>query len=367
MSVDLETAVMMGDSARRYADERYHFLARHAVLADAAGYSRAAWHDYASFGWLALRQPEAAGGLAADIAAVCALMEVAGSHLLMEPLLASALIATDLVVLAGNAAQQDRLLPALAEGTSILAFAHADVAQGAALPTLHAGRLQGRVDAVLHGDAADLFIVAAREHATAHPVLMLVPADAPGMQVARYRFIDGRGAANLLFDGAPAESLDGAPHAEIQAIIDKVLATAVVAQCAEVNAITRRLMEATTAYLKIRHQFGKPIGTNQALQHRAVDLLFLQQEIAAMARHAQDALALPAPARDKAVSAAKAYIAQAARRIGNEAVQMHGGVGVTDELDISHYFRRLMVNAALFGTRDAHFARFIAASAGHGG
>ena len=363
MSVDLDTATMLGDSARRYADQQYSFHARHAVLADAAGYSAAAWADYARFGWLALRLPEHAGGLAADIGSVAALMDVVGSHLLLEPLLSSAIVATDLVVQAGTAAQHERLLHALADGTLMLAFAHADAALGRPLPQLRDGRLHGRVEAVLHGDAAGQFIVAAIDAATACPALVLVPAAAAGVSVAPFRLIDGRGAANVGFDSAPAEAMTGVPAAGVQALIDATLAAATVAQCAEANAITRRLVEATTAYLKIRHQFGKAIGTNQALQHRAVDLLFLQQEIAAMTHYAQDALALPAPARDRAVSAAKAFIGDAARRIANEAVQMHGGLGVTDELDISHYFRRLMVNAALFGARDAHFARFVAAAA----
>ncbi|HEU0199885.1 MAG TPA: acyl-CoA dehydrogenase family protein, partial [Burkholderiaceae bacterium] len=137
---------------------------------------------------------------------------------------------------------------------------------------------------------------------------------------------------------------------------------ATVAQCAEALGIVRALVKATCEYLKIRKQFGKPIGANQVLQHRAVDMFLLQEEVAALTAAAQRALTRPAGERVRIVSGAKAYISQAARHVANEAVQMHGGLGVTEELDISHYFRRLMVNAALFGSRDEHFARFVEAT-----
>jgi hypothetical protein len=132
-----------------------------------------------------------------------------------------------------------------------------------------------------------------------------------------------------------------------------------VASCAEALGIVRMLVAATCDYLKIRKQFGRPIGSNQALQHRAVEMFLLQEEIAALTLAAQRALASPPAERARVVSGAKAYICDAARIVANEAVQMHGGVGLTEELDVSHYFRRLMVNAALFGSRDEHFARFL--------
>ena len=138
---------------------------------------------------------------------------------------------------------------------------------------------------------------------------------------------------------------------------------AAAAQCAEALGIVRVLVATTCEYLKMRKQFGKAIGSNQALQHRAVDMFLLQEEIAALTSAAQRALARPAGERARVVSGAKAYVSNAARQVANEAVQMHGGVGLTDELDVSHYFRRLMVNATLFGSRDEHFSRFLAAAA----
>ena len=176
-----------------------------------------------------------------------------------------------------------------------------------------------------------------------------------------YRLVDGRGACNLDLDAAPAQCL-GDGHGSAAPVVDEVLAEATAALCAETLGIAKALVTKTCDYLKTRQQFGRPIGDNQALQHRAVDMFLLMSEIDALARAAQQAMELPAPERNRIVSGAKAYITTAARRIANEAVQMHGGLGITEELEISHYFRRLMVNAVLFGSRDEHFTRFVDAT-----
>jgi len=362
MSMDRETAEVLRDSIARYAADNYSFLQRHAVLADPAGYSAQAWRDYAELGWLALRLPEAHGGIDADPLAVGALMEVVGARLLMEPLLASALISTDLLRSQGSPAQQDALLPQLADGT--LKFAFADTEPAGAEPCrASAGRISGRKSAVLHGDIADRLIVSAEDGGRGGSrQLFLVDAKSAGMEWQRYRFVDGRGAAEIQFANVPAERLEPDDGSPAKASIADVLDHASVAACAEVLGIVRALVASTCDYLKIRKQFGRPIGTNQALQHRAVDMFLMQEEIAALTRAAQRSLALPIAERARVISGARAYICPAARRIANEAVQMHGGLGITEELDVSHYFRRLMVNAALLGSRDEHFARFLAAT-----
>jgi len=360
MNMDLETAVMLRDSAQRYAADNYGFLQRHAVVAEPAGYSARAWGDYAELGWLALRLPEEAGGLDADPLAVGALMEVVGSRLLMEPILASAIVATGLLRAQGSAVQQQELLPRLADGSLKLAFADAEPTGGAARCEVSDGRLTGSKIAVLHGDIADRLIVAALDADCGARRLYLVDAASPGIDATRYRFVDGRGAANLRFTAVRAEALVPADGVSADAAIAEVLEQATVALCAEALGIVRMLVTATCEYLKIRKQFGRAIGTNQALQHRAVDMFLLQEEIAALTLAAQRALSQPPAERARIVSGAKAYISQAARHVANEAVQMHGGLGITEELDVSHYFRRLMVNAALFGSRDEHFSRFVA-------
>lgn len=369
MKIDFETAAMLSESATRYTEDKYSFLDRHKVLAESAGYSKAAWNDYADMGWLALRLPEDAGGLDADVFAVAALMEAVGARLLMEPILASTIVGTEILRRLASEEQLAELLPRLADGSLKAAFVHAPPASNAALAEFRDGKISGGYDGILHGDIADLLLVVANDTLAggARQIYLVDPA-AAGVTVTRYKMIDDRGAANFRFDQALAVRLARRP-ADVanetdstDAVITDALDLATVAQCAETLGIVRKLNSATLDYLKIRKQFGKTIGTNQALQHRAVDMLFLQQEIAAMTLNAQHAMALPASQRSKQVSGAKAYIVNAARKVANEAVQMHGGLGLTEELDISHYFRRLMVNAALFGNRDMHFARFLAAS-----
>lgn len=361
MSTDLETITMLRDSTQRYTAEHYDFLQRWQVLEQPQGYSRQAWSDYAEFGWLALRFPEEDGGIDADAAAIGALMEVAGTRLLMEPLLASAVLGTGLLLRLGSDVQKAELLPALADGSLKLAFAHDDDSASACL--LRDGRLSGTKIGVLHGDIADRLIVSARNEGGERVLCMV---DGSAAQRRTYRLVDGRGAANIRFVGVRAEQL-GRPGPQAEAAIATALDEAAVALCAEAAGVITSLVSITCEYLKVRKQFGRPIGSNQALQHRMVDMYLLQEEARALVEAAQRALTLPEAERAAAVSGARAYIGGAVRHVANEAVQMHGGLGVTEELDVSHYFRRAMVIDNLFGGRDAHFERFVAASRRHGG
>ncbi len=359
MTTDRDTVAMLRDSAQRYTAQHYSFLQRWAVLEHGAGFSAQAWNDYAEFGWLALRLPEDEGGIDGDAMAIGALMEVVGSRLLMEPILASTMLGTGLLLRQGSAAQRAAWLPLLADGSLKLAFACEEDPAAASRCALRDGKLSGALINVLHGDIADKLIVAAR--GDGKPVLCVV--DGAAVQRHNYRLVDGRGAANLRFDGVAAELLgpsqsDGSAAAAIAATMDE----ASVALCAETLGVVVALVEATNAYLKIRKQFGRALGSNQALQHRMVEMYLLQEEVRALVQAAQGALSLEGSERTRLISGARAFIVSAARKIGNEAVQMHGGLGVTDELDVSHYFRRLMVLAALFGNRDRHFAQFVAAS-----
>lgn len=356
MSTDLETIAMLRDTVARYADDHYSFHQRRDVLAAPEGYSRKTWQDFAELGLLALRLPEDDGGLDGDAVAVGAVMEVVGARLLMEPFFASAVVATGLLRKLGAATQRAELLPQLADGSLILAFADDDEPGHGCV--LDGDRLTGRKVGVLHGDAAGRVLAPARDAASGEAVVVMIAADAAGVSRRDYRLVDGRGAANFVFDGAFVERLVPESGRAAADAVAQIRDEAVVALCAESLGIVKQLLPITSEYLKVRKQFGKPIGANQALQHRLVDCFLLHEEIRALTDAAQQALARPSVERMKIVSGARAYVVHAARRICNESVQMHGGLGVTDELDVSHYFRRLMVNAALFGSRDAHFKRF---------
>ena len=356
MSTDHDTISMLRDAARRYTGENYDFLKREQAIRQAQAHSPQAWRDYADFGWLALRLPEDDGGIDADAAAIGALMESVGARLLLEPLLASAVLGTGLLLRQGSAAQRETWLPKLADGSLKLAFAHEDDARACCV--WRDGRLNGGKIGVLHGDIADRVIVAARDQ---DGEALLCVVEAAQLVCASYRMVDGRGAANLHFEGSKAELL-GPVGQSAEDAIAMALDEAAVALCAEAYGVIASLVAISCDYLKIRKQFGKPIGSNQVLQHRMVDLYLLQEETRALADAAQGALDLPRPERERIVSGARAYIGAAVRRVANEAVQMHGGLGITEEVDVSHYFRRAMTIDSLFGGRDPHMARFTALS-----
>lgn len=362
-----ETVAMLRDGIERYTNEHYSFEQRWSALRGSRGYSERAWADYAEMGWLALRLPEQAGGLSADSSTTAPLMEAVGASLLMEPLLASTILCTGLICKRASEAQQAEMLPGLVDGSLKLALAHQESlsasVEGGIACEYGNGVLNGSKLAILHGDCADRFIVSAKD-AGGRLRLCVVDASVAGVSRRNFRLLDGRGAANLALNAARAEPLaaPGPAEADAEALAD-ALDEASVALCCEAFGAISALNAATHQYLKIRKQFGKIIGANQALQHRMVEMYMLQQEVRALSLAAQRALDRNEPQRGRIVSGARAFTCSAARRIASEAVQMHGGIGITDELDVSHYYRRLMVIGTLFGNRDRHLDRFASACA----
>jgi len=360
-----ETLAMLRDGIQHYTSEHYSFEQRWSALRSSRGYNEKTWLDYADMGWLALRLPEDAGGLCADASTTAPLMEAVGARLLMEPLLMSVILCTGLICKRASDAQREQMFPMLASGSLKLALAHheslsANVQSDIACEYRH-GVLNGSKQAVLHGDCADRFIVSARD-GDGRVRLLLVDAAASGVQRQNFRLLDGRGATNLTFSAVRAEALaaPGPVQADAEALAD-ALDEADVALCSEALGAISALNATTSQYLKIRKQFGKIIGANQALQHRMVEMYMRQQEVRALSLAAQQALDRSEPDRDRIISGARAFTCGAARHVAAEAVQMHGGIGITDELDVSHYYRRLMVIGTLFGNRDCHLERFAAA------
>ena len=368
-----DTVALLSKSIERYTADHYSFEQRWTALRSDRGYSERAWADYASMGWLAVRLPEELGGMAAQASDLAPFMEAVGSRLLLEPILASAILGTGIVLKRADAAQRVDMLPRLADGSLRLALAHqeslsASVVAGGGRPLppgtrtceYRNGAVYGGKVAVLHGDCADRFIVSATNaDAGGRLLLCLVDADATGVARQSFRLLDGRGAANLRFDGAPAHSFAAAAPLDADAeALAECLREAAVALCCEALGAIRALNATTVQYLKTRKQFGKPIGSHQALQHRMVEMYMLEQEVRALCLAAQRALSAPVANHERIISGARAFTCQAARRIAAESVQMHGGIGISDELDVSHYYRRLMVSGTLFGNREAHLARF---------
>ncbi len=301
-------------------------------------------------------------------------MDASGPSLLLEPILSSAVIATALLSEYASAAAAADLLRAMASGERVAAVAHFEPGSrfdprwvaARARPAGTGYRLDGHKAVVLHAGLADTLLVSARTAGEASDpegvTLFLVARDTPGLRLDEYLNVDGQPAADVYLKDVelpPGSRLGDADTAlpAIEAAFDIGLA----AICAEAVGIMQALVNATVEYLRTRQQFGQPIGRFQALQHRAADMLMhLEQArsmsyLAALRCTSADLLE-----RRRALSAAKVVIGEAGRFIGQQAVQLHGGMGMTDELKVSHWFKRLTAIGVMFGDSDTHLQRYAA-------
>lgn len=355
---DREMVGLLKAGISRYAADAYDFASRAAKLADYPAVS-AAWRDYAELGWLAIPLPADEGGFASDPSIVGALMHFAGAHLALEPLFASLVLCGRALALADDA-RGGEWLGRIASGEAIFALAHAEAVGPGLVESiscrLSAGKITGSKVMVLGGDVASHLIVSARDDDADGVTLLVVAADAPGVTRTAYRLLDGRGAASFEFAEAAGEPLGsaggGAP------LLDRVFEEARLALCHEILGVMESLNGQTLDYLKTRQQFGKPIGKNQALQHRMVELFVLETEVRAMIAAAIRLWNGPADERRRSICASLTYAIGAGRRVAQEAVQMHGGMGITHELAVSHGFRRMMVLERLLGSREDNLAAF---------
>jgi alkylation response protein AidB-like acyl-CoA dehydrogenase len=300
------------------------------------------------------------------------LMEAIGDALIVEPWLATVGLGAQLVARAGNPAQKAHMLPRIAEGSLKLAFAH-DEAQTRHEATGIASRgdrasgghlVSGAKRGVPGGASADTLVVSFQ--CDAGMALALVDPTARGVSVTPLRMLDGTRAADVVLDGVHVDddALIGTPGAALP-VIEDVLDFATALVCAEAVGAIASANATTLEYLKTRQQFGVPIGSFQALQHRMVDLAIELEQARSMAALACSAVDHEADRRVRArtVSAAKVRIADACRRVSQESIQLHGGMGMSDEMKVSHTFRRLTVIAQQFGDADHHLARFAALDA----
>jgi alkylation response protein AidB-like acyl-CoA dehydrogenase len=323
-------------------------------------------------GVLGLPFDEAHGGFGGTTVDVMLVMEAIGEGLLVEPYLATVGLGGRFVARAGSKAQQDRILPALIQGKHTLAFAHTET--GARYDLRQVGlrarrsgagfTLDGDKRMVLHGGSADTLIVSARtaggDTDAGGITLFLVPRTAPGVSVKESRTLDNLRVADVRFAGVQigADAMLGAEGAG-HAVIEEVVDYATVLAGAEAVGAIRYANDATLEYLKTRRQFGVPIGSFQALQHRMVDMMISYEQARSMSYLACVKIdTADAAERRRVVSAAKIKIADACRHVSQEAVQLHGGMGMTEELKVSHTFRRLTMLAQTFGDAEHHLERF---------
>ena len=361
-----EEQLALQDTLRRFIAKDYAFEHRRALAKSAEGFDRAAWKTFADFGLLALPFPEDFGGLNGTAVDSMLVMEMLGRGLALEPYVPTVVLCGGLIRNAGSAAQKEELLPAIAGGEMMLALAHHEAGGRYALDrvatTATAGgngwKLDGAKAVVLGAPAAGTFIVSARDAKGIS--LFLVDAKAPGLTLRAYPTQDGARAGDIVLNGVEvgAEALIG-PAGGGLAIVERAIDYANAALCAEAVGIMSALNEITLEYLKTRKQFGVPIGKFQALQHRMADMVIATEQARSMATLAAvRADSSDAAERGRAVAAAKAYVMQSARLVGQQAVQLHGGMGVVDELNVGHYFKRLTMIAMTFGDADYQLGRF---------
>ena len=358
---------LLSDSLARLFAEQYGFDRRREVSATALGWSRAMWERFAELGLTGLGIPEAFGGYGGGPVETMLVMEAMGRALTLEPYLGTAVLGATAIRAAGSADQARVLLPKIAEGGLLLAWAHGeeaarhDQAYVATTARRDGGgfRLDGVKAMVPHGGDADLLLVTGRvcgdPGAEEGLGLFLVDASAPGLLRQGFRSIDGTAAADLVLSDVQAEALGvpGQAWPAIRAVIEAGIA----AVCAEAVGAMEAAHALTVDYLKTRSQFGRSIGSNQALQHRAAEMLVQLEQARSMAILAAVAMTDPEPrTRALDLSRAKLIVGRAARFVGQHAVQLHGGIGLTEEYAAGHYLRRLTVIEQMFGDSNHHLA-----------
>jgi pimeloyl-CoA dehydrogenase small subunit len=368
---------MLKDSVDRMLADRYDFDARKAHGKHPEGWSPEVWAQLAELGVLALPFEEAHGGFGGGPVETMIVMESFGRALLLEPYLATVILGGGIIQSAGNDAQKTAIIPGIADGSLRLAFAHAERKSRYNLFDVAATAkkdgdgwvIDGEKTLVLHGDSAQKLIVSARTAGGQRDEdgisLFIVDANTNGVSRRGYPTQDAQRGAEISFSGVKvgADALIGKAGAGgpvIAAVVDRAIA----ALCAEAVGAMEAMHHDTIEYLKTRKQFGVPIGNFQVLQHRGADMFVALEQARSMAMLATMMATEEDPAeRRKMMAAAKVQIGRSGKFIGQQAIQLHGGVGMTMELKVGHYFKRLTMIDLMFGDADHHLA-YVAAQKG---
>ncbi|MDB5840962.1 MAG: pimeloyl-CoA dehydrogenase small subunit [Herminiimonas sp.] len=362
--------LQFSDALRRWVEKDYGFEQRSKIIHSEAGISDAAWATLTDLGMTALPVPEAQGGFDGSAIDMLVVMQELGRGIVIEPYFATVLGAQFLKLAGG----QEALLEQVAGGSLKLACALGEKQSRHDLFDIDTTAVSndagyviyGMKTVVVHGAQAGMLIVSARSGGGRRDTdgisLFVVPADAAGLTRRDYRTIDGQRAADIYFDNVQLASTALLGTAgEGWEILDAAADYGATLLCAEAVGAMEALNGVTLEYLKTRQQFGVPIGKFQALQHRMADMFIHLEQARSMATLAAVKMAsADMGERRRTVSAAKARVGQALKFVGQQAVQLHGGMGVTDEMPAAHYFKRLTMIEATLGDTDHHLARFIA-------
>lgn len=354
---------LLDESLQNFLSEKYGFerwQQRSGPSGDQYGSNE--WRQFADLGWLGVAIPEEFGGTGGGLTELAIVMAAAGRHMVLEGLLGTVVLGASAIELAGTQAQKGDLLPKIAAGDLRLAFCHSEQDAGyardyvttIALPVDGGYALEGRKAFTLGAQAADLLVVSARVGAADGPVgLFLVPRETDGVSLNIAPALDARlGAEVRLSARVPGSALLGRADVDRTASIDHLIDRAAIAVCAEACGAMAEATQNTIEYLKVREQFGQPLAKFQVLQHRLVDMSLACEEARAIVHAALEALDVGAASAQRTVWQAKVQTARSARFVGTQSLQLHGGIGMTDELKAGHLYKRLCVCEAMFGDAD---------------
>ncbi len=371
-----EEQTLLRNSIAKFVEQNYDFDKRRAIVRSDAGWNRGHWEAFAEMGLLAAPFAEADGGLGGGPVDVLVVMEEFGKALVVEPYVPTVVIAGGLLARAGSQAQKDQHLAAIISGQSVFAAAYGEPKGRYNLADLATTArrdgagfvLNGHKAVVLGAPWADHFVVSARtaggQRDSAGVSLLIVPKGAKGVTTRDYPTVDGLRASEVYFENVVlgGDALLGPLDAGL-GLMERAADEAIAALSAEAIGAMKVLHDTTVDYAKQRKQFGAPIGSFQVLQHRMVDMFMAYEQSVSVAYMAALKLDESEAERMKACSAAKVQIGKAGRFVGQSAVQIHGGMGMTDELKVGHYFKRLTMIDAQFGNVDHHLRRYAALTA----
>ena len=364
-----EEQEMLRDGVRRFVAENYSFEMRRSLVTSDLGYSQAHWQTFAELGWLALGLPEDAGGLGGSLVDTALVMEVLGSALVLEPYASNVVLSARLLERADNRELRASTLTALAQGRARVALAHFERDARYSLSHVETAAIRqgsdylmrGRKFLVLDGTAADQLIVSARLGEALG--LFLIDRRAAGVEVESYRLMDDTRAADVMLQDVEVSGsslLMSGP--DVPAVLEEAIDRFVLAKVAESLGAIEAVLEMTSEYVKSRIQFGQPLIKFQAVQHRLAEMFVEVQEMRSILYCGLAHIDAEVPERRRAVSAAKVVAGGAGRLVAGLGIQLHGGIGMTEEYRVGHYFKKLVTMDKLFGDSDYHLAR-LAASA----
>lgn len=362
---------MLRDSVARYVQDDYDFDTRRAIASSDSGIDLQKWQTFAELGWLSIPFAEEYGGFGGGALDVMVVMEELGKGLVLEPYMATVLLYGGLLQKGASEDMKAQHIPAIIEGSELGAFAYLERQSRYELSDVTTTATAQGDDYVLNGEKVVVFngananqlIVSARtsgEQSDQQGIsLFLVPADAAGVSRTNYRMMDGQIASNIQLENVtvPASSLVG-ELGQATELIEAVVLEANMALSAEALGIMEQLNTKTVEYARTREQFGVAIGSFQALQHRMVDTFMAYEQARSMLYRAVCSLTDEREDSVSAIHALRVMVANSGKKIFGEAIQIHGGMGITDELDIGHFAKRLMMINTTFGNGDYHQAKF---------